>query len=37
VFAPTISPIRIRFVAWAHAASVSHPSWIGPSLLPTIG
>ena len=26
VFAPTMSPIRIRFVAWAQAASVSQPS-----------
>ena len=31
VFAPTISPIRMRFVAWAHAARVSQPSKIGPS------
>ena len=30
VFAPTISPIRIRSVACAHAASVSQPSKIGP-------
>ena len=30
VFAPTISPIRIRSVAWAQAASVSQPSRIGP-------
>jgi len=37
VFAPTISPIRIRSVAWAHAARVSHASWMGPLLLPTIG
>jgi hypothetical protein len=37
VFAPTMSPTRIRLVAWAHAASVSQPSRIGPSALPTIG
>ena len=37
VLAPTIRPIRIRSVAWAHAASVSQPSRIGPSELPTIG
>ena len=30
VFAPTISPIRIRSVACAQAASVSQPSNIGP-------
>ena len=30
VLAPTIRPIRIRSVAWAQAASVSQPSWIGP-------
>lgn len=37
VFAPTINPIRIRWVAWAQAASVSQPSKMGPSWLPTIG
>ena len=37
VLAPTISPIRMRSVAWAQAASVSQPSKIGPSWLPTIG
>ena len=37
VFAPTISPIRTFSVACAHAASVSQPSKIGPSWLPTIG
>ncbi len=26
VFAPTMRPMRIRFVAWAQAASVSQPS-----------
>ena len=37
VLAPTMSPIRTRSVAWAHAASVSQPSKMGPSALPTIG
>ncbi len=37
VLAPTISPIRIRSVAWAHAASVSQASNIGPRYDPTIG
>jgi len=37
VFAPTISPIRTRSVAMAHAVSTSQPSKIGPSWLPTIG
>ena len=37
VFAPTISPIRIRSVAWAQAASVSQPSKIGPCESPTMG
>ena len=37
VLAPTIRPIRTRSVACAHAASVSQPSMIGPSWLPTMG
>jgi hypothetical protein len=37
VFAPTIRPIRTRSVAWAHAASVSQASNIGPSWDPTMG
>ena len=37
VLAPTINPIRIRCVACAHAASVSQPSKMGPSGLPTMG
>ena len=37
VLAPTISPIRIRSVACAQAVTVSQPSNIGPSELPTIG
>ena len=37
VFAPTISPIRTRSVAWAQAARVSQPSKIGPRESPTIG
>ena len=37
VLAPTIRPIRTRSVACAQAASVSQPSKIGPSALPTIG
>ena len=37
VFAPTISPIRTRSVAWAHAAVTSQASNIGPVELPTIG
>ena len=36
-FAPTISPIRTRSVAWAQAARVSHASNIGPVELPWIG
>jgi hypothetical protein len=35
--APTIRPIRIRSVACAQAASVSHASNIGPLELPWIG
>src|SRR5688500_11009006 len=37
VFAPTMSPTVARSVASAQAASVSQPSKIGPSWLPTIG
>jgi hypothetical protein len=37
VFAPTMSPTRIRSVAWAQAVIVSQPSKIGPSAEPTIG
>ena len=37
VLAPTIRPIRTFSVACAHAASISQPSNIGPSELPTIG
>jgi len=37
VLAPTISPMRTRSVACAQAASVSQPSKIGPSWLPTMG
>ena len=37
VFAPTISPIRIRSVAWAQAVIVSQPSKIGPCESPMIG
>ena len=37
VLAPTISPMRIRSVACAQAASVNQPSMIGPSWLPTMG
>ena len=37
VFAPTISPIRTRSVAWAQAVRTSQPSKIGPCESPTIG
>ena len=37
VLAPTMSPIRTRSVAIAHAVIVSHASSIGPSSEPTIG
>ena len=37
VLAETMSPIRTRVVACAHAASVIHPSRIGPFESPTMG
>ena len=37
VLAPTISPIRIRWVAMAQPVRTVQPSRIGPSHDPTIG